>query len=227
MEFWNKWKLTALEKKAIISIKKAIKILFKEIPSDKIYAIYIKGSFVRRELIPKSDVDIVPITYTSKDAKKITKLQELKGNTFAPAELLPHSLEEFETGKKISGMTRPDVLLRELHTYKKIYGKNIDVSLYAMRSDEEFFKDFLNAFHKKFIPMYKQKKMSFWNLSKQMIHLAEKEERFLGREPPCTWKSFARRKAIVRKMYEYRTHRKNEQELYQDVLKYLKKYNFI
>ena len=61
-DFWKKWKRkTTIEKKAIVSIKKSRSLILKSIPKNKIVAIYIKGSFVRREMNKKSDVDIVPI----------------------------------------------------------------------------------------------------------------------------------------------------------------------
>jgi len=101
-EFWRNWKnITKIEERAIKSIKKAKRILFEEISKEKIYSIYVKGSFVRREMNNKSDVDIVPITYDNKTLRKIKKLQEKKGNMYKPSEFLPNSLKEFEQNKKI------------------------------------------------------------------------------------------------------------------------------
>jgi predicted nucleotidyltransferase len=66
-EFWKDWKKkTKLEKSAIESLKIAKKIILSEIPKEKIVAIYVKGSFVRREMDEKSDVDTAIILKESK-----------------------------------------------------------------------------------------------------------------------------------------------------------------
>ncbi len=50
-DFWKDWKRkTKLEEAAITSIKAGKKILLSNLPKDKIVAIYVKGSFVMREL---------------------------------------------------------------------------------------------------------------------------------------------------------------------------------
>ena len=74
-EFWKSWKnKSKLEINAIDSIKKAKNLLLANIPKKQITAIYIKGSFVRRELTKNSDVDIVPIVKDSRYLNKILKL---------------------------------------------------------------------------------------------------------------------------------------------------------
>ena len=61
-DFWKNWKnKTEIEKKAIISVKKARELTINAIPKNKLVAIYIKGSFARREMKKRSDVDMVPI----------------------------------------------------------------------------------------------------------------------------------------------------------------------
>ena len=76
-EFWKDWKRkTKLEESAIKSIKIARKIILSEIPKEQIVAIYAKGSFVRREMNKKSDVDTVTILKESKYLKNLKKLEE-------------------------------------------------------------------------------------------------------------------------------------------------------
>ena len=158
-EFWRDWKnKTKTEERAIKSIRKAKRILFKNISKEKIYAIYIKGSFVRREMNEKSDVDIIPITYNNKTLENIKKLEETKGHLYKPSELLPHSLKEFEQGKTHLKYKGPigniDGTLRNLHRYKLVYGKHVDITKYPMRSDLEFLKGHINAFKTIFIPLW-------------------------------------------------------------------------
>ncbi|MFH1917101.1 MAG: hypothetical protein ABIJ21_07610 [Nanoarchaeota archaeon] len=66
-QFWTAWKnMSPLEKKGIHSLQAAKRIILKHIPKDEIIAIYAKGSFVRREMTDKSDVDTVTILKTLK-----------------------------------------------------------------------------------------------------------------------------------------------------------------
>ncbi|MFA5176197.1 MAG: nucleotidyltransferase domain-containing protein [Candidatus Nanoarchaeia archaeon] len=210
-EFWKNWKnKTEREKRAIYSIKKAEQVLFENIPKNKIYAIYIKGSFVRREMNEKSDVDIIPITYDNKTLEKIKKLEETIGQLYKPSELLPHSLKEFEAGKRYLKYKTPkggvDMTLRDLYRYKLIYGKPIDIQKYPMRTDLQFLIGQINAFKDIFIPNFKEKKMGFSELVKQTTFLVEKEQRIRGIEPPESWKELA--KSI-----------KNKNHIIHDVLK--------
>ena len=195
-EFWVEWKnKTKMEEKAIISIRKAKRVLFENIPKEKIYAIYIKGSFVRREMNEKSDVDIIPITYDNKTLEKVKKLEETRGNLYKPSEFVPHSLKEFEQGKRHLKSKSPkggvDTVLRNLHKYKLIYGKPLDITKYPMRSDLEFLKGHIGAFREIFIPMSKEKKFSFSDIMKQVFFLVERAERLKGNEPPESWKALA------------------------------------
>src|SRR3989338_6671226 len=96
-EFWKNWrKITKLEETAIESIKKARRILLQSVPKDRIMAIYVKGSFVRREMTKKSDVDIVPIVKGLETKKAIQKLDNEKGTFYIPSELLPKTVQELK-----------------------------------------------------------------------------------------------------------------------------------
>jgi predicted nucleotidyltransferase len=214
-EFWINWKnKTEIERRAINSIFVAQKILFENVSRDKIYAIYIKGSFVRREMNENSDVDIVPITDNNDALEEIKKLEKTKGTSYKPSEFLPHSLEEFEHGRKNSEHNalkgNVDGFLRNIHNYKLIYGVALDTSKYPVRSDKEFLKGHINAFKNTFIPLYKQKKFSFSELIKQIFFLVEREERVNDREPPYSWKALSKsikdKKHIIHDALRHRLH---------------------
>lgn len=232
-EFWKDWKRkTKKEEIAIESIKKVKQILFRTIPRDKIFAIYIKGSFVRREMNKKSDVDIVPITYSNKTLDKIKNIQETKGNLYKPSELLPHSLQEFKSGKRYLKYDAPksnvDVTLRNLFNYKLIYGKPVDISKYPMRSDIKFLKDHIKAFRKIFFPLYKSKKFGFSYLVKQTFFLIEREERVKGLNPSYSWKkltcSIKDKNHIIHSVLQYRLHPSKDKKVRSKLLKKIKKY---
>lgn len=233
VNFWRDWKHTnRIEKRAIASIIKAKQILFENVPKEKIYAIYVKGSFVRREMNEKSDVDIVPITYDNKTLEKIKKLEQTKGYLYKPSELLPHSLKEFEEGKRHLRYKSPkggvDVTLRNLHHYKLIYGKSVDITKYPIRSDLAFLKGHLTAFKTMFIPGYRQKKFGFSQIMKQVFFLVEREERVKGNEPLCSWKDLARsikdKNHIIHDALQYRLHPTKDPKVRAQLLKKLQHY---
>ncbi len=232
-EFWRDWKKrNKIEETAIKSIKKAEHILFESIPKRNIYAIYIKGSFVRREMNNESDVDIVPITYDNKTLEKIKKLEETKGYLYKPAELLPHSLKEFEKGKRHLQYKSPkgpvDLTLRNLHRYKLIYGRQVDTTKYPIRSDLEFLKGFIKAFKTTFIPMYNESKFDFSQLMKQIFFLVEREERVKGNEPLYSWRKFAQsikdKNHIIHDALQYRLHPTKNQKMRAKLLTKLQHY---
>jgi predicted nucleotidyltransferase len=214
-EFWSTWKnKTETEKRAIKSISIAQKTLFENVSKDKIYAIYIKGSFVRREMNSKSDVDIIPITYDNATLEKIREIQQNKGQIYAPSELLPHSLKEFEKGKRHLRYGSPkggvDVTLRNIYQYKLLYGKHLDITKYSIRSDEDFLIGHIHAFKTTFIPLYKKNKLGFSQLMKQVFFLVEREERVKGNNPPDSWKALAKsikdKNHMVHEALRYRLH---------------------
>ncbi len=191
--FWKKWKnVNVIEKKAIASVEKALKILFENVSERKIRSIYIKGSFVRREMNRKSDVDIVPITFHNNALQKIKDIQDNLGDSFAPAEFVPHSLNEFKTGKRFlkykSLKGTIDITLRELYKAELVFGKPLDVSAFPMRTDKRFLRGHMNAFKEIFIPLFEKGELGFSSLIKQVFFLVEKAERLEGNILPLKWK---------------------------------------
>jgi predicted nucleotidyltransferase len=74
-EFWKEWgAISSLEKGAIRTTKKGKKMILKNLPKEKIVAIYAGGSFVRREMNNKSDVDLWVIL---KDSRLLGKAKSL------------------------------------------------------------------------------------------------------------------------------------------------------
>lgn len=232
-EFWRDWKKkTNLEKRAIKSIQKVKRILFQEIPKEKIYALYVKGSFVRREMKENSDVDIVPITYDNKTLEMIQRLEQTRGSLYKPSELLPHSLQEFQEEKRHLKYKTPkgpvDGSLRDLYRYKLLYGKPIDTTNYPIRSDREFLKSHIHAFKTIFFPLYKENKFGFSEIMKQVFFLVEREERMKGNEPPESWKKLAQsikeKNHIVHDALQYRIHPTKDPRIRKRLLKKLQLY---
>ena len=92
-EFWEKWKnKTKTEKELIAKLKKALPIIKKEI--NYIKAIYVKGTFSRRETIKESDVDLVLIFKIQNYEKKQSEIKKtLKKQGLEKISISAYSLE--------------------------------------------------------------------------------------------------------------------------------------
>ncbi len=230
-EFWKDWKrVTKLEKEAIKSIKKAKKILLENISKEKIVAIYIKGSFPRREMNEKSDVDIVPIVKDNKLLKEIIKLDKENRHLYKPSELLPSSLWEFKHNKiylkSKDPKGRPDGFIRDLDKHKLIFGKPLNPQEFTIRNDKEKLKGMINAFKEIFLPFYKEKKFGFSEIVKQVFWLTENEQKVKGKNPPHSWKELTKsikdKNHIIHQAYEFRLKPAKDKKQRQEFIKKLK-----
>jgi len=232
-EFWKDWnRKTKTEEIAIKSIRKAKKILFETIPKKEISAIYVKGSFVRREMNGKSDVDIVPIVIDNKHLSKIKKLQKERGEEYSPSELLPHSISEFKKNKrhlKEKGPKgSPDVFLRHIKNHRLIYGKPIDMSEFKLKKVEDRLGGYISAFENTFLPLYYQNKFGFQQIIKCVFWLVDLEETVKGKNPPHSWKKLAKsiknKNHIVHDTLRYRLYPTKDEKLREKYISKLKKY---
>lgn len=197
-EFWKDWKRkTKLEEAGIKSLKWAKKIILDNIPKSKIIAIYVGGSFVRREMTKKSDVDTWTIITDNKLLKKFDELAEkYRYSCKPPISLSALSLWELEKDKRYLRPTKPRAspsrFIKKIHNYKLIYGKPLKPKKYPIRTDVEDLKDLIGAFHKTFLPLYEQRKFGFAQLLNQVFWLADLEQRVKGKTPPHSWKELAK-----------------------------------
>ena len=100
-EFWKSWKnKTSLEKRAISSVKLALKFIIENVSRDKLISIYIKGSFVTRELNKKSDVDILPVVKDRREMKRLKLVRNENKEMLKPSEILPISYTELKQKNK-------------------------------------------------------------------------------------------------------------------------------
>ena len=116
-----KWK-----KKAIDSVVRARDLVIDSVPSNTLIAIYIKGSFARREMKEGSDVDMVPIVAKDKYTWAIFGVNSLEVD---PVCVVPLSLTEFRNNKLSTKgsytpdlRAEPDLFLLKLKECKLIYG---------------------------------------------------------------------------------------------------------
>lgn len=214
-KFWKSWKnKSPREIRAINSIQKAISFLFKNIPRDKIIAVYIKGSFVTREMNKKSDVDIVPILKDNNTIRSLKIVRDENKEMLKPSELLPISLTELKHNEnskhhgKLKG--KPDTFLRDLEHYKLIYGKGLNKLDYPMRDFNKMFHHAILGIKSKTLPMHKKGKFGFSQLIKQVFWISYSEQVMQGKSPPRTWQGLNKfikdKNHIIHKTYYFRMH---------------------
>ena len=124
-DFWKAWKnRTEVETKAIDSVVKARDLVTDSVPHKALVAIYIKGSFARREMKEGSDVDMAPIVTENKYGGAIFGVNSTE---IDPVCVVPLSLSEFRNNKLSSKgnytpdiRAEPDLFLLKLKEYRLI-----------------------------------------------------------------------------------------------------------
>ena len=232
-EFWKDWKkVTKLEKEAINSLKKAKKVILENIPKDEIIAIYVYGSFARREMNKKSDVDTRTIVSSNKALAKLESIRKKYNENFKPRiEFSRYSLWELKTGKlsKKGKKDRPNTsrFLKNLESCKLIYGKPLDVKEFKVRSDEKDFVNLIKTFNTLFLPWYKTKKIGFQVLIKQVFWLTQLELKIKGKKPKHSFKDIARltpKGHIVRETFKLRKTKTKDEKVRERFVKRLKQH---
>jgi len=190
-EFWRDWKKkTKLEGEGIKSMKIAKKIILENIPRSEIIAIYAKGSFVRREMTKKSDVDTITVLRSARCMKKFKLLSKKYRDAFKPTlQFGRYSIKELITGNRLKGssQTHPGRFVKHLKHYKIIYGVPLKAEDLFVREHKDDLFSLVDALRKVFIPQYRRKEIGFGSIIKQVFWVAENEERLADRNPPHHW----------------------------------------
>lgn len=184
-DFWDNWKnKNTIEKKAIESIKLARRLIINSIPKGKLVSIYIKGSFVRREMKKGSDVDIVPIVTENKYECKVFSVNSPK---ISPSIVVPLSLWELRNNKLFTRGSNPDLrakpdrLLSHLKECKLIYGKPLNPKEFTIDDDKTALRDKIDIIRKGYIGAYNKGKINFSTLLKEVFWLVELEQKVKGK----------------------------------------------
>ena len=229
--FWKTWKnKTAIEKRAIKSVEKARVLVVNAIPKNKLVAIYIKGSFARREIKKESDVDMVPIITENKYQSVIFDVNSSK---IHPVIVVPLSLWEFEHNKlwtknnlKIDLRAKPDRFLKKINEYKLIYGKPIRPNKYSIREDKTALRDEAQIMSEGYIPYYEKGKIKFDPLLKEVFWLIELEQNVKGKKIKHSFEAIARsvkdKNHIIHDAFDIRKHPSKSKE--KKFISKLKKY---
>src|SRR3989344_302684 len=232
--FWDSWKrLTAQEKISIEGILDAKKVIVKEIPKSELIALYVKGSFIRREMNSKSDVDMSIIVKSNRYLHKIEKLKE-GFKTRHPIEISfgGLSLWEFKNKKRFGKSNKPragpGLFLRKVNQYKLIYGNAINSKNFPVREDKRALGERIKTFRNLFIPLYYKGDIDFSGLIKQVFWLVETELKYKGKKVPETWKGMAKaikdKKHIIHKTLYLRNNQTKNKRIRNTYVKNLEMY---
>lgn len=228
--FWNSWKnKTTGEKKTIKSVEKARELVIKSLPKNKLVAIYIKGSFARREMKKDSDVDMVPIVTENKYEGPVfgVNIPEIQ-----PVVVVPLSLGELKRNKLCSKgnyhpdlRAKPDRLLSKLEFCKLVYGKPLNLGNFPLRSDKKALKDEIRIIKTGYIPAYQEGTIGFTPLLKEVFWLVELEQKVKGLKVKHSFEGIAKsvndKKHIVHDALKLRRkhHNKTEEKKFISKLK--------
>ena len=93
--FFKSWKRkTPLEKRYILSLEKALEWMKEQPFIEDVLAVYVKGSFVYREINEKSDIDVVPVVKSKEALDLLREIRDKNKEWLKPVELLPLGIEE-------------------------------------------------------------------------------------------------------------------------------------
>lgn len=212
-DFWKAWKnTTEVEKKAIDSVVKARDLVIDSVPKDALVAVYIKGSFARREMKESSDVDMVPIVTEDKYEEAIfgVNISEID-----PVCVVPLSLSEFRNNKLFSKgsyspdlRAEPDLFLLKLEEYGLIYGPPLNPEDYPIRTKDRIVYGEIKKIRDGYIKAYKEGVIDFQPLLKEVFWLIEWEQNLKGKKVNHSFKGITGaikdKNHIVHDAFEFR-----------------------
>jgi len=219
--FWEDWEnKTELEERAIEVIEKAKKAVINSLPKDALVAIYIKGSFARREMKEGSDIDIVPIVTEDQYEGAVFGLNTPE---VQPACVIPLSISELKNNKLSSKgnftpdlRAEPDLFLAKLNEYGIIYGNPLNPEEYPVRSENEILHSEINKIKHGYIKAYQEGIIDFQPLLKEVFWLVEWEQKAKGVDAEHSFEGIAQtitnRNHIIYDALDFRKNPNKEKE---------------
>ncbi|MEN9390143.1 MAG: polymerase beta, Nucleotidyltransferase [Candidatus Parcubacteria bacterium] len=172
-------------------IEVAQRHLLERVPKSEILAVYLKGSQAHGMTNANSDIDLVVILKSDEYFSVVYDIRKEVGPTTQPPfSYSAYTLDELRTGKflpnrpPISGVSR---FVKHLDALPLVYGERPPEPLFR-RSDEKDLEINIRNFHTIFFPAYDAKTISFSELVKQVLWLAEAEARVRGANVAHSWR---------------------------------------
>lgn len=235
--FFDNWKnKSELEFEAVKTFKRGLKILLGSLPHDKTISIYLKGSFIRREMNKHSDVDFYVITKDLKTLNRVINLNRKYREEFKPKiNFGGNTLSELKRGeisktrgKRKSGRANPDRAALHLRFYELVYGKIIDTSDFKKRDDKERLNGLVDVTKKLFLPSYRNGKLGFQEIIKTTLWVVFDEQTVRGWNESYSWiklaKSIKNKNHIVHDAVRYRFHPTKDEAIKKKFIQKLERY---
>jgi predicted nucleotidyltransferase len=232
-QFYESWqKKTQQEKKYIKALEKALNWLQEQPFKKDILAVYVKGSFVYRELNKDSDIDLVPIMKDEKSLNLTRELRDKVKEKLKPVDILPLALEELKNNeyfkKPLPGTKgAPDQFTLLLSENRLVYGKPLNTTGFKVRSDRKIYEVLKEVIKNKQIPMYEKGEFGFRQVGKQFMHLVWWEERLKGRKIDSSWiamKAARPDHELLQRTIEYRYNPTKDKSIRKRYINQLKEY---
>ncbi len=194
--FWQEWKnKSELEERAIVSVQRAREFVIASVPPNALVAIYIKGSFTRREMKEGSDVDLVPIVSENQYEGDIFAVN---GPEIDPVVVVPLSLDELRANRLSSKgnyipdlRAEPDLFLLKLDHYRLIYGTPLNPHDFPLRSKEQIVTDEITKIRNGYIPAYRDGTIDFQPLLKEVFWLVAWQQEAQGHSVDHSFKGIS------------------------------------
>jgi hypothetical protein len=149
-----------------------------------VYSVYLKGSYLMKEMLPKSDIDLVVIFKENSRAA----FDKIKGHeVVGPVSISGFSLEELRTGERYGLAQGPKTFMHFVKHYKLIQGNSVLGKGFPIKTPKEVYEDHKGFLIQEFIPNL-EKKYSMTTLSKQVLWLSFNELTMQGKNPPYSYK---------------------------------------
>lgn len=231
--FYKKWqKKTELERKYIEALEYALELILKQSFKKNIIAVYVKGSFVYREINKDSDIDLVPIMKDKKSLNLIRKMRDKNKERLKPVDILPLTIQELKNNKyfeePLPGTKgSPCYFTLLISENKLIYGKPLNTKGFKVKTDQQVYESLKEVIKEKQIPMHERGEFGFRQLGKQVMHLIWWEERLKGRKFPSSWAAINKacpNNDLLQKTVKYRYHPTKDSLLRKKYIEQLKRY---
>ncbi len=212
-DFWDEWEnKTEIEERAINLVKRARELVIQVVPKNVLVAIYIKGSFIRREMKEGSDVDMVPIVTEDKYQGAVFSVNRPE---IDPVMVVPLSIRELQKNQlstksdhTLDLRAEPDLFLKKLLECRLVYGTPLNPKEFPIREEKEILKAAIKKIKEGYIPAHKAGRIGFKPLLKEVFWLVELEQSIRGKNVTHSFagivKSVGKKQHIIHRAFAFR-----------------------
>lgn len=232
-KFYKSWKnKTPLEKKYIEALEKALEWMKKQNFIKKVIAIYVKGSFVFREINEKSDIDVVPVLIDNQAAITLRKMRNKNKEWLKPVEIIPFPIEELRTNKRFKKENlkkpkgEPDHFTLLFKYHKLIYGKPLNPKKWKRRSNKQVYADYVKRLKNQMLPLHESGNFGFQQIVKQIGIIFYWEAILSGKNLAPSWRDMIKncKHPLFKRTFYLRYHPTKDEKIRKEYLDEVKKY---